>query len=255
LNRTKPKTGSNRLISVQFGFFPFQTGSNPMVLSTSPAISYNRSQVAGVEDPFGLPRLNPCLQLHPTLQIRQKTQDPNISPRKHNHRNQSRLSYFKKKHKGSNTLVFSVLQGRSFLLKSSSRVEWVIWWVNSAKYSSSSLFVSVEPTMTNLFCFDFSPAREGRGGGRPTSQRVKWERCREGRAGGRVKWEWNERDAEGAAADGLMPYSRVRKDCIYTCLFFWSADWLNRFGSVQSVSDFRNRNWTEPEFFCDFLIG
>jgi hypothetical protein len=28
LNRTEPKTGSNRLISVRFGFFPFQTGSN-----------------------------------------------------------------------------------------------------------------------------------------------------------------------------------------------------------------------------------
>jgi len=89
---------------VRFGFFSFQIGSNPIVLSTSPAISYNRSQVARGEDPFGLPLLNPCLQLHPTLQIRQKTQDPNISPRKHNHRNQSRLSYFKKKQKGSNTL-------------------------------------------------------------------------------------------------------------------------------------------------------
>jgi len=178
-----------------------------MVLSTSPAISYSRSQVAGGEDPFGLPRLDPCLQLHPTLQIRQKTQDPNISPRKHNHRNQSRLFYFKKKHKGSNTLVFSVLQGRSFFLKSSSRVEWAIWLVNSAKYSSSSLSVSVEPTMTNFFCFDFhQPESEGRemqrreerGGGRPpparewnerdaekggrgeSKVRVKWERCRGG---------------------------------------------------------------------------
>ena len=37
--------------------------------------------------------------------------------------------------------------------------------------------------------------------------------------------------------------------------FFSSAGWLNRFGSVQSVSDFRNRNRTEPEFFFDFLIG
>jgi hypothetical protein len=29
---------------------------------------------------------------------------------------------------------------------------------------------------------------------------------------------------------------------------------LNRFGSVQSVSDFRNQNRTEQEFFYDFLI-
>jgi hypothetical protein len=28
-----------------------------------------------------------------------------------------------------------------------------------------------------------------------------------------------------------------------------------RFGSVQSVLDFKNRNRTEPEIFCDFLIG
>jgi hypothetical protein len=38
-------------------------------------------------------------------------------------------------------------------------------------------------------------------------------------------------------------------------LFFLVLAWLNRFGSVQSVSDFRNRNRTEPELFCDFLIG
>jgi hypothetical protein len=28
-----------------------------------------------------------------------------------------------------------------------------------------------------------------------------------------------------------------------------------RFGSVQLVSDFENRNRTESEIFCDFLIG
>ena len=41
-------------------------------------------------------------------------------------------------------------------------------------------------------------------------------------------------------------------------LFFFSRDNLvepGRFGSVQSVSDFENRNRTEPEIFCDFLIG
>ena len=35
-----------------------------MVLFTSLATSYNRSQVARGEDPFGLPQLDPCLQLH-----------------------------------------------------------------------------------------------------------------------------------------------------------------------------------------------
>ena len=43
----------------------------------------------------------------------------------------------------------------------------------------------------------------------------------------------------------------------YLYVFFLSASLVEpvRFGSVQSVSDFRNRYRTEPEFFCDFLIG
>ena len=134
--------------SVRFGFFPFQTGSNPMVLSTSPAASYSRSQVTGGEDPFGLLRLDPCLQPHlrPTAHSvdwgdPDKTQ-PCKSGKKPKTRTltpkniitkTSKLSYFKKKHKGSNTLVFLVQQGRSFLLKSSLRVEWAIWRVNPAK--------------------------------------------------------------------------------------------------------------------------
>jgi hypothetical protein len=35
LNRTEPKTGSNRLILVRFGFFPFQTGSNRLKLNNT----------------------------------------------------------------------------------------------------------------------------------------------------------------------------------------------------------------------------
>jgi hypothetical protein len=41
-------------------------------------------------------------------------------------------------------------------------------------------------------------------------------------------------------------------------LFFFQEPTLvepGRFGSVQSVLDFKNRNRTEPEIFCDFLIG
>jgi hypothetical protein len=44
-------------------------------------------------------------------------------------------------------------------------------------------------------------------------------------------------------------YSRVRKHCIYTW-FFLNAGWLNLFGSVQTLEI-----KTEPEIFCDFLIG
>ena len=39
----------------------------------------------------------------------------------------------------------------------------------------------------------------------------------------------------------------------FIVVFFLNAGWLNRFGSVQSVLDFRNR--TEPEFFYDFFFG
>jgi hypothetical protein len=45
---------------------------------------------------------------------------------------------------------------------------------------------------------------------------------------------------------------------LFILLFFFSRDSLvelGRFGSVQSVSDFENRNRTEPEIFCDFLLG
>jgi hypothetical protein len=65
---------------------------------------------------------------------------------------------------------------------------------------------------------------------------------REGKGGGRLRGEC---------------YFRVRKHSFYSCFFFFNC-WVVepvRFGSVQSVSDFRNRNRTEPEFFCDFLIG
>jgi hypothetical protein len=44
---------------------------------------------------------------------------------------------------------------------------------------------------------------------------------------------------------------------VFILVFFFKC-WLVepvRFGSVQSVLDFRNRNRTEPEIFCDFLIG
>jgi hypothetical protein len=66
MNRTENRFKPINFGSVRFGFFSFQTGSNPMVLSTSPATSYSRSQVARGEHPltFRLPRLDPCLQLH-----------------------------------------------------------------------------------------------------------------------------------------------------------------------------------------------
>jgi len=61
---------------------------------------------------------------------------------------------------------------------------------------------------------------------------------------------------------GTRPLGRVNPRAgfnnyaIYT-LFFLSVGLVEpiRFGSVQSISDFGNRNRTELELFCDFLIG
>ena len=44
------------------------------------------------------------------------------------------------------------------------------------------------------------------------------------------------------------------ENILFIVVFFLSVGWLNRFGSVQSVSDFRNRNQTEPDFFFNRLI-
>jgi hypothetical protein len=48
-----------------------------------------------------------------------------------------------------------------------------------------------------------------------------------------------------------------KKYLIYTCFFFLNVGLVEPvlFGSVQSVSEFGNRNRTKPELFCDFLIG
>jgi hypothetical protein len=69
--------------------------------------------------------------------------------------------------------------------------------------------------------------------------KVRDEICREGRGGGRLM---------GKCYLGLG-------NILFIVFFYLSGSWLDRFGSVQLVSDFRNRNRTKPEFFCDFLIG
>jgi hypothetical protein len=59
-----------------------------------------------------------------------------------------------------------------------------------------------------------------------------------------IDMQGGERYVESKGKGGWLMaecYFRVRKLSIYTCFFFLSVSWLNRFGSVQSVSDFRNR--------------
>jgi hypothetical protein len=87
-----------------------------------------------------------------------------------------------------------------------------------------------------------------------TKSKGREEKLKQKRVKGR-KRDMQRRCKEGGAGGWLMAkYDfRVRKYCIYTYSFFISVGWLNRFGSVQSVSDFRNRNRTEPEFFYDFF--
>jgi hypothetical protein len=47
---------------------------------------------------------------------------------------------------------------------------------------------------------------------------------------------------------------RVIKSILFI-VFFLRVGLVEPVGSVQSVLDFKNRNRTEPDFFCDFLIG
>jgi hypothetical protein len=66
-----------------------------------------------------------------------------------------------------------------------------------------------------------------------------------------------DREQGEGAAENALKFKVRRKYAIYTCFFFSSASLVEpgRFSSVQSVSDFENQNRTEPEMFCDFLIG
>ena len=70
------------------------------------------------------------------------------------------------------------------------------------------------------------------------------ERQREGRGGG---WE----SENGDLSLGL-------ENMLFILFFFFKSQlsWTGsvRFGSVQSISNFKNRNQTESEIFCDFLI-
>jgi len=54
---------------------------------------------------------------------------------------------------------------------------------------------------------------------------------------------------------GNAPLGLGLEKAIYLYLFFFLSVGLDepvRFSSVQSVSDFQNRNQTELDFFCDF---
>ena len=95
-------------------------------------------------------------------------------------------------------------------------------------------------------------SRDRRVNGEKSKLRVKGEICKEW-SKVRVKGGRNMQRREGGWQMAKCDF-RVRKHCIYTC-FFLSAGWLNQFGSVQSVSDFRNRNRTKPEIVYDFLIS
>jgi hypothetical protein len=82
------------------------------------------------------------------------------------------------------------------------------------------------------------------------------EKKREKKGKGRgAVWEDDERQRKERGG-GRQLHFRSRVFSIYTC-FFFNAGMVEpvRFGSVQSVSDFGNRNRTEPRFFLTILIG
>jgi len=96
--------------------------------------------------------------------------------------------------------------------------------------------------------------KKGKGGGLWKESKDD-ERQGEKKGKGRgVVWEDDERQRKERG--GRQLHFRSRVFSIYTC-FFFNAGMVKpvRFGSVQSVSDFENRNRTEPGFFLTILIG
>jgi len=82
--------------------------------------------------------------------------------------------------------------------------------------------------------------------------------CREGGAKEREGYAEKGKGGLKGGKGRLMAKVILGLENVVFILTFFFKCWLVepvRFGSVQSVSDFRNRNRTEPEFFCDFLIG
>ena len=209
-----------------------------MVLSTSPAALYSRSQVTGGEDPFGLPRLDPCLQPHlrPTTHSvdwgdPNKTQ-PCKSGKKPKSRTlapkniitkTSRLFYFKKKHKGSNTLIFLV-PVIFFIALCLSRA-------NHRLDRRTKIWRKPKGTKSLWKGRKIKAKQRVKGG---EKVRVKQDAEKRGGNGGekvRVKGEMQRR-GEGGWRLNVSLGLEIRKDCIYTC-FFLSGGWLNRFGSVR----------------------
>jgi hypothetical protein len=107
-----------------------------------------------------------------------------------------------------------------------------------SKYPSVTL--CMHPHKTYNFRFTKSKGRGEKSKKRDAESKGRGEICREQKEGG-----------GGRRLNVTLELENI----LFILAFFLSASWLNRFGSVQSISDFRNRNRTEPEFFCDFLIG
>jgi len=92
--------------------------------------------------------------------------------------------------------------------------------------------------------------KEGGPTGRDERQREKKRK-----KWGAVRRWWEAEKRKGVAAAECYFRFMIEKTSYLYLFFFLMLAWLNRFSSVQSVSDFGNRNWTKPELFCDFLIG
>jgi hypothetical protein len=71
------------------------------------------------------------------------------------------------------------------------------------------------------------------------------------------RWEIESR--ERGAIENADLSLRLEENMLFILVFcfFWSASLVEsgRFDLVQSVSNFGNRNRTQLEMFCDFLIG
>ena len=97
---------------------------------------------------------------------------------------------------------------------------------------------------------------KGRGGCEKNQKMMRDRRKREKKREKERGAEWEDDERQRKERGGRQLHFRSRVFSIYTC-FFFNAGMVKpvRFGSVQSVSDFENRNRTEPGFFLTILIG
>jgi len=118
---------------------------------------------------------------------------------------------------------------------------WRRWSLSKGAWSRS-----LTTNESQSWSWAWRKTREERWGGDVESKGREGRRCRD-----------REQRKEGREGGRRLNVGLGLRNLLFILVLFLSGGLVEpiRFGSVQSVSDFENRNRTEPDFFCDFLIG